>query len=99
VFQPGSRYAALSVKTIVIAGGDGEPRTARYVERRLLPPPEALATLLEHRVGPAERVDRLAARVLGDPLQFWRIVDANRVTWPDELTELGRVIRIALSLP
>jgi hypothetical protein len=41
------------------------------------------------------RPDLLSARLQGDPLQFWRIADANGVMNPSELTDVpGRQLRI-----
>jgi hypothetical protein len=42
-------------------------------------------------------VDNLAARYLGDPLQYWRLCDANGALRLAELTEVvGQHIRITL---
>jgi nucleoid-associated protein YgaU len=49
---------------------------------------------LEHRVVAGDRLDLLAARYFGDPLQFWRIADANPAASPDELLEPGRTLII-----
>jgi nucleoid-associated protein YgaU len=60
-----------------------QPRFAARTERAL-----------EHRVVAGDRLDLLAARYFGDPLQFWRIADANSSSSPDELLEPGRVLVI-----
>ena len=49
---------------------------------------------LRHRVVAGDRLDLLAARYFGDPLQYWRIADANPAPSPDELLEPGRVLII-----
>jgi nucleoid-associated protein YgaU len=49
---------------------------------------------LQHRVVAGDRLDLLAARYFGDPLQYWRIADANPAGSPDELLEPGRVLVI-----
>lgn len=49
---------------------------------------------LQHRVVAGDRLDLLAARYFGDPLQYWRIADANPAPTPDELLEPGRVLII-----
>ncbi len=93
MFDFTSRYAR-SEKAIYTAA-DG--RQIAYVRRRFLPPGESLPLLAEITVEPRERLDLLANRTLGDPLQFWRIADANAVLRPDELTEEpGRRIRVTL---
>jgi hypothetical protein len=44
-----------------------------------------------------DRIDRMSAQYLGDPLLYWRICDANGVLRPDELTEIaGFSLRITL---
>ena len=98
MFDPTSRYALLSVKTLAVAGADGEPRAIRYVERRFLPPSGPGTTLLEHIVTQGDRLDNVTAKYLGDPTQFWRVADANQASRPEELTEeIGR--RIIITLP
>ncbi|MFL6216660.1 MAG: LysM domain-containing protein [Blastocatellia bacterium] len=68
-----------------------------YLRRRFVPPPERFALLQEHAVTEGERLDRITARYLGDPEQFWRVADANRAMRPDALTEtVGRRLRITL---
>ena len=97
MFDPASRYVSLVTKTFESPGSNGEPRNIRYIERRFLPPANSGVTVAEHPVVQGDRIDTIAARYLGDPLQFWRIVDANDVMRPEELTsEIGRRIRIAL---
>ncbi len=94
MIDPQSRYADTDVATLVAADG----REVRYLRRRFVPPPatptEALA---EHTVVAGDRLDVVTARYLGDPLQFWRVSDANLVVHPAELTdEVGERVRIAL---
>ena len=47
-----------------------------------------------HRVVAGDRLDLLAARYYGDPLQSWRIADANPTLDPLSLIEPGRVLNI-----
>jgi len=97
MFESTSRYAGLETAVREAPGPDGEPRPVRYVRRRFLPPADAGATLVEHRVAQAERLDHVAARYLGDPAQFWRVADANRELNPDALVGTpGRRVRLAL---
>jgi hypothetical protein len=92
-FAPDSRYHGLD--TAQWTRPDGEQVT--YVRRRFVPPPENFAALQEHRVAEGDRLDNLAARYLGDPLQYWRICDGNGAIRPRELTEtIGRRLRITL---
>ena len=92
-----SRYASLKTKTLTVPGPDGEPREIRYLERRILPASGGGTTIVEHRVVEGDRLDRLTAKYTGDPLQFWRVADANDAMRPEELTdEIGRRIVIAL---
>jgi hypothetical protein len=92
-FTPTSRY--FGIETTTIESRDG--RTYAYLRRRFLPPPERFTTLQEHIVVQGDRIDNVTARYLGDPLQFWRVCDANRAMRPEELTEeIGRRLRITL---
>lgn len=92
-FAPTSRYAG--TETVVTVLPDG--RVASILRRRFLPQPERFALLQEHVVGQDERIDRLSAQYLGDPLAFWRIADANTVLQPEQLVaQMGRRVRITL---
>jgi hypothetical protein len=92
-FLPTSRY--YSVGTAVYTRPDGEDVV--YLRRRFVPKPEGFYTLQEHGVVEGERPDTLAAQLLGDPEQFWRLCDSNGVLRPGELTETpGERVRITL---
>lgn len=90
-FPVASRYAALPLATVEV---DGEP--VRYVTRRFLPQPERFAAIEEHVVTAGQRVDTIAAELVGDPEQFWRVCDANNALHPSEITEVGRRLRVTL---
>lgn len=92
-FSPGSRYHGLASASWTRPDGV----EVRYVTRRFVPPPEALASVGEHAVAEGDRLDNLAARYLGDPEQYWRLCDANRALRPGALTEVvGTRLRVAL---
>ena len=92
-FPPTSRYNGIALSTFTAADG----RTITYLQRRILPSPDSFAPLQLHTVTQGERVDTLAAQFLGDPLQYWRICDANGVMRPEELVErIGGTVRITL---
>ena len=92
-FPMNSRYSGIETATIEMPDG----KTIIYLHRRLLPPLDRFALLVEHVVTQGERLDNITARYLGDPEQFWRVCDANTAMRPDELTEtIGRRIRITL---
>jgi len=93
VFAANSRYAATGIATCTLADG----REVNYVKRRFVPQPESLALLGTYSVSEGDRLDNIAARVIGDPEMFWRICDGNRELRPAALTEIvGRVLRITL---
>jgi hypothetical protein len=93
-----SRYASVPTGTIT-ATVDDEPRSIRYLRRRFIPTQTQAVTLLRHIVRQGNRVDGLSAFYFTDPLQFWRICDANKVLRPDELVEtIGRSLAIVLPL-
>jgi hypothetical protein len=91
-FPVTSRYAGLETAKITLADG----REVAYVRRRFVPQPERFSTLSEEEVQTGDRVDGLAARHLGDPLQWWRLCDANGAMRGRDLEVPGRRIRITL---
>ena len=99
MFDRNSRYSAVKTEMLVRMGPDGQPREIAHAGRRLLPPAEAGTTLVEHVVSEGDRIDSLASRYLGDPTEFWRVLDANRALSADELLAFDanpRTIRVAL---
>ena len=93
MFAVNSRYYGLPALTRTRAEG----ARLLYEARRLLPDPGTLSPIGTYIVGPADRLDRIAAAQYGDPQQAWRIADAARVLDPDELTKIsGRVLLITL---
>jgi hypothetical protein len=93
-FPPGSRYHGSAIRTR--PGPDGTPIT--YLARRFCPAPARFATLSVHRVPQGERLDQAAARLIGDPEQFWALCDANGVVWPQELEAEDARIRVTLPI-
>lgn len=88
-----SRYRA--VERAVYTRPDG--RTIAYLRRRFLPHGARMPLLGEAAVAPGDRLDLVANRALGDPLQFWQICDANDAMNPFELTaEVGRLLRVPI---
>lgn len=76
-------------------GEDG--REIAYIRRRFIPRGADHAVLAEVPVEDGDRLDRLTARTLGDPTQYWRLCDANDALHPDELTEeVGQRVRIPI---
>ncbi len=93
MFEANSRYANL--ETATFTGPDGEP--IAYVRRRFLPQGERQPLLVEVTVTEGDRLDLIAARILGDPEQFWRICDANNAMDPfDLVAEPGDVLRVTV---
>jgi hypothetical protein len=91
VFDPKSRYYNLPTATHFVADGEH----ILYKRRRFLPQGTSMPLLAEVTVRDADRLDLIAYRTLGDPLQFWRVADANDAMNPFELTdEPGRTLRI-----
>jgi len=93
MFNQTSRYVNLGNATFALPDG----RIVTYKRRRFLPQGTAMPLLGQVTVAQGDRPDLLAARVLGDPEQFWRLCDANDALKPDELIEEpGAILRIAL---
>lgn len=96
-FEPTSRYASVETTSMTVTDRDGQERIIAYKRRRIIPSYEDQPILAEHRVTEGDRLDNITAMYLGDPTGFWRICDANIVLKPDELEEIGRVVRIAMA--
>jgi hypothetical protein len=96
MFDATSRYAA--VETVSFKLPDG--RTVAYKRRRFLPAGADLAVLAEIAVNQGDRLDLIAARTIGDPLQFWRVCDANDAMDPFELVaQPGALVVIPVPQP
>lgn len=91
MFTKSSRYYSLNELTYRSPDG----REVVYKARRLVPHRPASGQMT---LGQSDRLDLMAARVLGDPLQFWRLCDANEELDPFELeAQTGRAIKIPAS--
>lgn len=87
-----SRYYGLDTATLITSEG----RHLSYKKRRFLPQAETMPVVLEVQVKEGDRLDAIAANLLGDPEQYWQICDANNAMNPFDLTaEVGRTLHIA----
>lgn len=91
-FPPNSRYSG--VPTAELEGPDGEKIV--YLRRRFVPDPAGLVTVGEVQVEGGDRLDRLAATHLGDPIQYWRIADGNGAQVPSDLERPGDTLKLTL---
>jgi hypothetical protein len=92
-FPSNSRYSTLTTATMTTPDG----KTIVYLQRRWVPSPDQFALLQEYTVMQGDRLDNLAARLIGDPELFWQLCDSNGAMKPDELTETpGQKIRVTL---
>lgn len=92
-FPANSRYSGIA--TTELTGPDGEPIV--HLRRRFVPDPATLVTVGEVQVQGGDRLDRLAATHLGDPVQFWRLADGNGAQVPSELEQHpGTTLRLTL---
>jgi hypothetical protein len=91
-YGPESRYFGL----VPLSYQKRDGTTIAYVPRRFIAPPERFATTSLYRVPQGIRIDMIAANVLGDPLAYWQICDANVAVRPTDLEVVGRVLRITL---
>jgi len=88
MFFKGSRYEDVEGHEIQ----DTRGRAIRYKKVRFIPETEAR---MGHILSQGERLDHIAYNYYQDPERFWRICDANRAMWPDELVaEAGEVVLI-----
>ena len=91
-FGQNSRYATTPVASRT--GPDGVQQ--RYLRRRFLPEPAA-QPVGTYVTSEGDRIDRIAAATLGDPLLWWRLADTNLAFDPADLTAtINRRLRIAI---
>ena len=79
MFFRGSRYESVAEAELVSEDG----RTDRYKRMRFIPEGSGITGYI---VRQGDRADLAAYNVLGDPEQFWRLCDLNRVQRPVDLT-------------
>ena len=92
----GSRYATIETATLTAADG----REISYLKRRFLPDGSAQPLLAEVTIVGGDRLDLIAARIIGEPTHWWRIADANNAIDPLDLVDQpGSKIRIAVPQP
>jgi hypothetical protein len=88
VFFKGSRYEKVAEDELI----DDTGRIVRFKKVRLIPETRPQGA---HRLQQHERLDHVAHRYYQDAERFWRICDANRAMWPDDLAaEPGTLILI-----
>jgi hypothetical protein len=95
MFPQTSRYYGLDTAQLTLPDG----RQVVYLRRRFVPQGATLATLAEYRPKADDRLDNISNQFFQDPLQFWRICDANDVLRPEDLTDerhQNKPIRIPL---
>ena len=91
IFPITSRY--YNMETLTMETPEG--KTVAYLGRRFLPDANRFVLIQEHTVVEGDRLDNVTAKYLGDPLQFWRVADANNAMQPEALTGIiGRRLRI-----
>ncbi len=91
-FPANSRYQNVDTTKLVLPDGS----EIVYLKRRFLSALDSLSVMQRYTVTEGDRLGNIAAKLVGDPEQFWRICDANNGMRPDELTEVvGRMLNIA----
>jgi hypothetical protein len=79
MFFRGSRYERVDEAELTAADG----RIIRYKRMRFIPENAGTASYI---VRQGDRPDLAAYNTVGDPEQFWRLCDVNRVQRPVDLT-------------
>jgi isochorismate synthase EntC len=86
MFDQRSRYRDVENAKHVTESG----RVVVYRRRRILPIVDEMQMRGSVQLIPNERIDHLAARTVGDPLQFWQLCDANGAMHPTQLFEAAQ---------
>jgi hypothetical protein len=92
LFAQDSRYQGIGTNTMTTASG----QSVVYLQRRFVPQAGAFAVLQQHTVQQGERLDNMAASLMGDPLLYWRICDANGALRPEEMEVPGLTLNVTL---
>jgi hypothetical protein len=96
MFDFTSRYYSLETVTYTDVAG----RAHSYKKRRFLPRTDTMTFIAEVTIAEGDRLDLITARTLGDPLQFWRVADANNILNPFTVpAEIGRRLKIPMPQP
>jgi nucleoid-associated protein YgaU len=82
MFDASSRYATIATETLTERDGT----VVAYMKRRFIPQGSAMLAIQSVKVVAGDRLDNVSAKTLGNPLQFWRICDANDAMYPPDLT-------------
>lgn len=92
MIDPDSRYRSTPTAEHVTPTG----RTIVHLRRRFVPERSTLTPIARAVITEGDRLDLVSARTIGDPLQYWRICDANEAMNPAELeAQPGRVLWIS----
>lgn len=90
MFDRSSRYFAIAdVRHLQSDGTLVVHKKRRFLPQRGPQPGDRLVVVAQD-----ERLDSLAARTLGDPLQYWRIADLSNAMHPLDLAEPSRVLDV-----
>jgi len=90
-----SRYCLVAERRTVLPSGD----EVRFIGRRIIPDLERYKPLDRRRTVEGDRIDQIAAAVYGDPLLYWRIVDASGESDPFAACRpVGRALTIPLPI-
>lgn len=93
MFDHTSRYFGIPTAKTTLPDG----RAVVYVTRRFVPDRRGAPLIVDVVVTDGDRLDLITARTLGDPLQFWRVADANDALDPfDLVATLGRRVRVTM---
>ena len=93
-FTPVSRYYGLPTAQLDLA----QDNTIIYLTRRFVPPPGSYAPIGTHIFQQdIDRLDRIAAKYLGNAELFWQLCDANGAMKPAELEQSQ--LRLTIEAP
>ena len=90
MFDKKSRYFSCQDAILLLPNS----HTVSYKARRFIPKTQTMFSLQQVTVVAGDRIDLIANKTIGDPLQFWRICDANNAMHPLELITPGNILQI-----
>jgi len=90
-----SRYRMVAERRTTLPSGE----EVAFIGRRIIPDLDRFKPLDRHRVVEGDRIDQVSAGGYGDPLLYWRIVDASGEADPFAACRpVGRTLVIPLPI-
>jgi hypothetical protein len=72
-------------KRVASGNADAGADPIAYLGRTLLPLPSTIKPQKTYKIQAGDRLDNVSAKLLGDPLLYWMLLEANNISVPARL--------------